>query len=141
MHPAHLPRGKMMCRIMIQPRIDRARSQAVQHGAEPAVPPESPMIDWRVSSGSKGAGGDGWHFPSFDIQEMLPPMINVGCEMIDPYGDATFGREDCLRLKRHTTFILESGMRSRAELQYDRIEGGIATMRSADVESCLLPLQ
>ncbi|MBV6500907.1 MAG: hypothetical protein CJBNEKGG_03395 [Prosthecobacter sp.] len=99
------------------------------------------MIDWRVSSSSKETGGDGWHFPSFDIQEMLLPMINVGFEMIDSYGDTTFGREDCFRLKRNISFILDSGRLGRPEFRYDRIEGGISTIRSSDVETCLLRLQ
>lgn len=75
------------------------------------------------------------------MQEMLLPMINVGFEMIDPYGDTTFGREDCFRLKRNITFVLQSGRLGRPELRYDRIEGGIITMKSDEVERCLLRLQ
>ncbi len=99
------------------------------------------MIDWRIQSGAQTVQEDGWFFPSFTIQEFLLPMINVGFERIDEYGDTLFHRDDCMRLKGNIRYLLDLGLVTRRqEIRYDSFEKGIVVLQAKEIEQCLLKL-
>ena len=99
------------------------------------------MIDWRIQSGTQTVQEECWFFPSFPIQEFLLPMINVGFEWIDEYGDTSFHRDDCMRLKGNIRYLLDSGLVTRRQqIRYDSFEKGIVVLQATEIEQCLLKL-
>ena len=99
------------------------------------------MIDWRIHRGEVVHQEQGWSFPSFEIQEFLLPLINVGFEFIDPYDATHFGAEDCRRLIGNIRYLFDSGLVTRrAEIKYDSFEKGLVTLDSKEIEQCLLRL-
>jgi hypothetical protein len=100
------------------------------------------MIDWKVINGARETKGEGWHFPSFEMQEYLLPLLNVGFGCIDEYGDTTFQRDDCFRMKGNIAYLLDSGLFSRRpQIRYDTLEKGIVTLSCAEIESSLTRLR
>jgi hypothetical protein len=100
------------------------------------------MIDWRVLNGSEEHKSDGWYFPSFPIQEYLLPQLNVGFDYLDEYGDTTFQREDCIRLKGNIAFILNSGwLERKVQIQYETFTGALVILPTAEIQSCLVRLR
>jgi|SRR6187551_3050752 hypothetical protein len=99
------------------------------------------MIDWRISPDFAGIKERGWFFPSFEIQEYLLPLINVGKPFIDIYGDTTFTTEDCVRLKGNIEYLLEAAtFDKKPEVQFDSFEKGPIALSCDDIKRCLLKL-
>lgn len=100
------------------------------------------MIDWKVINGSQQIQGEGWSFPSFEMQEYLLPLLNVGFSCIDEWGDTTFQRDDCFRMKGNIAYLLDSGLFvRRTHIRYDSLEKGIVTLSCAEIESSLTRLR
>lgn len=76
------------------------------------------------------------------MQEYLLPLINVGFAYIDEYGDTTFQRDDCFRMKGNISYLLDSsGFFQKAQIRYDSLEKGLVTLDCADIRACLTQLR
>ena len=107
-----------------------------------AVPHIPSMIDWKISNGAQTIQREGWSFPSFEMQEYLLPILNVGFGSIDEYGDTLLHREDSIRMKAVIGYMLESGLVSRrSQLRFDTLEKGIVILQCPDIEACLIRLR
>ena len=100
------------------------------------------MIDWRIPRDTATHQEKGWSFPSFEIQEYLLPLINVGFDYIDEYGATDFAVEDCIRMKGNIRYLLDSRLiTGRSEIKYDAFGKGLITLDSKEIEQCLLRLE
>lgn len=99
------------------------------------------MIDWRISPQFEAISERRWFFPSFEIQEYLLPLINVGKPWIDIYGGTNFTCEDCLRLKGNIEYLVDSGaFDKKSEIQFDSFEKGLISLSCTEIKNCLLKL-
>ena len=99
------------------------------------------MIDWRILRGDVTHQEKGWSFPSFEIQEFLLPLINVGFDF-DEYDATDFGPEDCVRMKGNIRYLLDSRLvTGRTEIKYDSFGKGLVVLDSKEIEQCLLRLE
>lgn len=94
------------------------------------------MISWKVSS-TKDDSIEGY-FPSFDIQEYLLPILNVGGPKFDEYGRIAYSVEDCVRLRNTISFAIETlQMMNKSKVRYETINEGLATFEKVDLVNTL----
>ena len=99
------------------------------------------VIDWRIDTEKKPYSERGWFFPSFEVQEMLLPLINAGCSYIDEYGGTSFGIEDCKRIKGNVEYLIDSEIyRTRKEIRFDTFGVGLVTLSCEEIVDCLMKL-
>lgn len=98
------------------------------------------MIDWRITPDIHSPEGDGWSFPSFEIQEYLLPLINVGKD-IDEYGATIFDKGDCLRLRANIDYLIQrQTFDYREEVRFDSVERGLVSLSCEEIKRCLSKL-
>jgi hypothetical protein len=90
------------------------------------------VINWIVSELNEQ--GESWYFPSFEIQEYLLPIINVGVERIDEYGSTEYSIEDCRRLKYVIVFALETlAITQKSEIRYETIHDDLVPLNKQEI--------
>jgi hypothetical protein len=94
------------------------------------------LISWNIAN-TKG-NQNGWYFPSFDIQEYLLPIINVGGQTFDEYGQTKYSTEDCLRLKNTVTFAIETlTLTQKQTVRYETIDKGLVSLNKNEIIATL----
>ena len=100
------------------------------------------MIDWQIEEIDKTYyKEERWCFPDSKMQSCLLPVINVGNEYIDEYGDTSFDVEDCGRIIGNSKYAI--GLLKTRKSEYiavDEAEHGIVKMKIKDIETCLQKL-
>ncbi|ODB42011.1 hypothetical protein BB427_10890 [Pseudoalteromonas sp. BMB] len=94
------------------------------------------MISWKVATIEENPTN--WYFPSFEIQEYLLPIINVGGQTFDEYGRTEYEREDCLRLINTVAFAKETlKLMSKTIVRYETIHDGLASLNKNELVNTL----
>ena len=97
------------------------------------------MINWIVANHNKTFTG--WAFPSFEIQEYLIPIINVGVERFNMYGRTEYSADDCRRLTNVVSFAIETlQLMDKVEFQFETINDGTAVLNKHEIEATLRAL-
>ena len=101
------------------------------------------MIDWQILVKEDDTYfEDGWFFKSFEIQEYLLPIINVGFSFIDEYNDTKFESEDCNRLIGNINFLLDSALLSnRASIKLQTLNKGVVDLKTNEIVDALVKLK
>jgi hypothetical protein len=90
------------------------------------------VINWILSDHDDQC--ENWYFPTFDIQEYLLPIINVGVERIDEYGSTTYSIEDCRRLKNVIDFAIETlTISQKNEIRYETIHDDLVSLNKQKI--------
>ncbi|TLM77815.1 hypothetical protein ACONUD_05785 [Microbulbifer harenosus] len=85
------------------------------------------MISWNVSN-SKDKRKN-WFFPSFEVQEYLLPIIDIGGSYIDEYGDTTYSVEDCMRLRKVIDNVIEGlSLTKKTRIRFETMHKGLETL-------------
>ena len=85
------------------------------------------MIDWNIKNSQEKRPN--WYFPSFEVQEYLLPIIYVGGEPIDEYGDTLISPAECQRMKNSIKFIQESLLLSpKSKIRYETMQKGLVVL-------------
>jgi hypothetical protein len=80
----------------------------------------SHMINWKVLNSNTDLND--WYFPSFEIQEYLLPLINVGGAYFYEYADTKYTAEDCRRLRSTVKFASETlTLMNKSAVRYETI--------------------
>ncbi|MFC1518248.1 hypothetical protein ACFL6Z_00870 [Pseudomonadota bacterium] len=94
------------------------------------------MISWNVVNAEEKQKC--WFFPSFEIQEYLLPIINVGCKAFDEYGQTHYSIDDCRRLRNTVAFAKETLiLMQKSVLRYETIEEGLASLDKSEILATL----
>ena len=94
------------------------------------------MISWNIANTIESHSG--WYFPSFEIQEYLLPIISVGGQTFDEYGQTKYSIEDCRRLRNTVTFAKETlTLMSTVVVRYETIEKGLASLDKNEIITTL----
>ncbi|MBR8841696.1 MULTISPECIES: hypothetical protein [unclassified Pseudoalteromonas] len=97
------------------------------------------LILWNIAIIKEGQSS--WHFPSFEIQEYLLPIINVGGQNFDEYGQTNYTVEDCRRLINTVAFAKETlALMSKSVVRYETIEKGLVSLNKCEIMSTLAQL-
>ncbi|ASD66097.1 hypothetical protein B1L02_02950 [Pseudoalteromonas piscicida] len=94
------------------------------------------LISWKVANIEESPSH--WHFPSFEIQEYLLPLINVGAQTFDEYGRTEYELEDCRRLLNTIAFARETlSLMSKETIRYETIHDGLASLNKNELLNTL----
>ena len=94
------------------------------------------LISWNIANTEERRNS--WFFPSFEIQEYLLPIINVGGQNFDEYGQTKYTIEDCRRLRNTVTFAIETlSLMPKSVVRYETIEKGLASLDKNEIISTL----
>jgi hypothetical protein len=94
------------------------------------------LISWNIANTKEGQNS--WYFPSFGIQEYLLPIINVGGQNFDEYGQTKYAIEDCRRLINTVAFAKETlSLMPKSVVRYETIEKGLASLEKHEIISTL----
>jgi len=90
------------------------------------------LISWNIAN--YGENKNDWYFPSFEIQEYLLPIINVGGQNFDEYSQTKYAIEDCRRLINTVVFAKETlSLMSKSVVRYESIENGLVSLDTNEV--------
>ncbi|MDO6567719.1 hypothetical protein Q4561_11675 [Alteromonas sp. 1_MG-2023] len=94
------------------------------------------MIPWNIANIKEGQNS--WYFPSFEIQDYLLPIINVGGPNFDEYGQTKYAIEDCRRLINTVSFAKETlSLMPKSVVRYETIEKGLASLEKDEILTTL----
>ena len=90
------------------------------------------LISWNISNTKESQNS--WYFSSFEIQEYLLPIINVGGQSFDEYGKTKYVTEDCRRLINTVTFAKETlSLMPKSVVRYETIESGLVSLDKNEI--------
>ncbi len=90
------------------------------------------MINWKVLNSNTESSD--WNFPSFEIQEYLLPLINVGGAIFDEYAQTKYTAEDCLRLRNTVRFASETlTLMNKPVVRYETIHNGLVSLDKTQI--------
>jgi hypothetical protein len=90
------------------------------------------LISYNIADTKEGQNS--WYFPSFEIQEYLLPIINVGGQNFDEYGQTRYSIEDCLCLRNTITFAKKTlSLIPKSVVRYETIEKGLTSLDKNEI--------
>ena len=97
------------------------------------------MINWNIRNSKEK--GSNWFFPSFEVQEYLLPIINVGGPTFDEYGATKYSLEDCLRLRNTIEYAIEGyNLSNKDQIRFETMHKGLESLDKSLVNSTLKAL-
>lgn len=94
------------------------------------------LISWNIANSKESPIS--WYFPSFEIQEYLLPIINVGGQTFNEYGQTYYSIEDCRRLRNTIHFAKETlTLMPKVIVRYETIENGLASLDKSGIIATL----
>ncbi|WP_288130732.1 hypothetical protein [Microbulbifer sp.] len=85
------------------------------------------MINWNIKNSKEKR--ENWFFPSFEVQEYLLPVVNVGVPIFDEYSDTTYELDDCMRLRNVIASLMETlSLTNKSKIRYETIYKGLESL-------------